>query len=226
MANATAFYNSAFLSRLLTECAASGNEKALALVTSTPPVAWQHTHLNGRYTFRDRDQPIDLDAILQGRSWNDAVGLATLARQSPRLHACPAEPFAVQAENRWMLPRSMTCKDQSFDYSQMMENKEIIRSLAALAHDLRLEVFRALVVVGQQGITPGTMAEHLDVPAATLSFHLKELTNAGLVTQERQGRNLIYRASFQHMNSLIDYLTANCCQGEACLPASATSCKF
>ena len=106
-----------------------------------------------------------------------------------------------------------------------MEEKDIVRSLAALAHDLRLQVFRALVVVGQQGITPGTMAEHLDVPAATLSFHLKELTNAGLVTQERQGRNLIYRASFQHMNALLGYLTANCCQGVACLPSAATSCQ-
>jgi ArsR family transcriptional regulator len=101
-----------------------------------------------------------------------------------------------------------------------MENKEVIRALAALAHDLRLEVFRALVVVGEQGITPGTMAEHLDVPAATLSFHLKELANAGLVTQERQGRNLIYRASLEHMNGLLGYLAAHCCPGEACLPAS------
>lgn len=106
-----------------------------------------------------------------------------------------------------------------------MEEKDIIRSLAALAHDLRLKVFRALVVVGQQGITPSTIAEHLDVPAATLSFHLKELTNAGLVTQERQGRNLIYRASFEQMNGVLGYLTANCCQGEACLPESATSCQ-
>lgn len=105
-----------------------------------------------------------------------------------------------------------------------MEEKAVIRSLAALAHELRLKIFRALVVVGQQGITPSTMAEHLDVPAATLSFHLKELANAGLVTQERQGRNLIYRASFEHMTGLLGYLTDNCCQGEACLPASNASC--
>ncbi|MBL0727298.1 helix-turn-helix transcriptional regulator [Piscinibacter sp. HJYY11] len=105
-----------------------------------------------------------------------------------------------------------------------MEEKDVVRSLAALAHDLRLKIFRALVVVGQQGITPGTMVEHLDVPAATLSFHLKELSNAGLVTQERQGRNLIYRASFEHMNGLLGFLTENCCQGEACLPATTTSC--
>ena len=69
------------------------------------------------------------------------------------------------------------------------------------------------------------MAEGLDIPAATLSFHLKELMNARLVTQERQGRNLIYRASFEHMNALLGYLTENCCQGEACLaPAAACKC--
>jgi ArsR family transcriptional regulator len=104
-----------------------------------------------------------------------------------------------------------------------MEEKDVVRSLAALAHDLRLQVFRALVVVGPEGLTPGTMVEHLGVPAATLSFHLKELVNAGLVTQERQGRNLIYRAAFAHMNGLLGYLTANCCQGEACLPAATAA---
>jgi len=105
-----------------------------------------------------------------------------------------------------------------------MEEKAVIRALGALAHDLRLQVFRALVVVGQQGITPGTMSGHLGVPAATLSFHLKELMNAELVTQERQGRNLIYRAAFDHMNAVLGYLTANCCQGSACLPSRSVAC--
>lgn len=106
-----------------------------------------------------------------------------------------------------------------------MEDKEVVRALAALAHDIRLQVFRALVVAGTDGLTPGVMGDHLGVPPATLSFHLKELTNAGLVTQERQSRNLIYRASFNHMNALLSYLTANCCQGQACLPAAAQSCQ-
>ncbi len=105
-----------------------------------------------------------------------------------------------------------------------MEEIDVIRALGALAHELRLQVFRALVVVGPQGITPGTIAEHLAVPPATLSFHLKELMNAGLVTQERQGRNLLYRASYEQMNAVLAYLTANCCQGQSCLPA-ASSCK-
>ncbi|MBW8831915.1 MAG: helix-turn-helix transcriptional regulator [Burkholderiales bacterium] len=104
-----------------------------------------------------------------------------------------------------------------------MEEKDIVRSLAALAQSHRLQVFRALVVAGSRGMTPGVMAEGSGIPAATLSFHLKELMNAGLVTQERQGRNLVYRASFEHMNALLSYLTENCCQGEACLVETATS---
>jgi DNA-binding transcriptional ArsR family regulator len=105
-----------------------------------------------------------------------------------------------------------------------MEEQEVIRSLAALAHPARLQVFRALVVVGQPGLTPGTMAEALAMPAATLSFHLKELVHAGLVTQERAGRNLVYRAAYDRMNSVLGYLTAHCCQGAACLEPAATSC--
>jgi ArsR family transcriptional regulator len=107
----------------------------------------------------------------------------------------------------------------------MMEEKEVVRSLAALAHGARLKVFRALVVAGSHGMTPGVMAEGSGIPPATLSFHLKELMNAGLVTQERDGRHLIYRASVEHMNALLGFLTANCCQGEACLDETAASCN-
>jgi len=106
-----------------------------------------------------------------------------------------------------------------------MEESEIVRALAALAQGLRLQIFRVLVVAGRTGMTPGALAEHLDVAATTLSFHLKELTHSGLVTQERLGRFLIYRASFEHMNALLGYLTANCCQGEECLEETAASCK-
>lgn len=106
-----------------------------------------------------------------------------------------------------------------------MEEQDVIRALAALAHELRLQVFRALVVVGARGMTPGVMQQHLGVPAATLSFHLKELMNAGLVTQERQGRHLIYRAAYEQMDGLLGYLTQNCCQGEACLDDAPASCK-
>ncbi len=104
-----------------------------------------------------------------------------------------------------------------------MEENDVVRALAALAHPVRLQVFRALVVTGPSGLTPGAMQEGLAVPPATLSFHLKELAHAGLVTQERDGRYLIYRAAFEQMNALIGYLTRNCCQGAACLPATAAA---
>ena len=97
-----------------------------------------------------------------------------------------------------------------------MDEEDVIKSLAALAQPVRLKVFRALVVTGDAGLTPGTMAEGLDIPANTLSFHLKELVNAGLVTQERASRNLIYRAAYPRMNALLGYLTENCCQGADC----------
>ena len=102
-----------------------------------------------------------------------------------------------------------------------MQEADAVRSLAALAQALRLRVFRALVVAGPEGLTPGTLAEQLEVAGNTLSFHLKELAHAGLVTQERQGRNLIYRASFTTMNELLGYLTKNCCEGAACSTTDA-----
>ncbi|WP_439587166.1 ArsR/SmtB family transcription factor [Hydrogenophaga sp.] len=105
-----------------------------------------------------------------------------------------------------------------------MNEDTVIQSLAALAHEHRLRVFRALVVAGEEGLTPGVMTEQLDIAATKLSFHLKELVNAGLATQQRDGRNLIYRAAYAHMNGLLAYLTENCCQGAACDVESA-SCK-
>jgi len=101
-----------------------------------------------------------------------------------------------------------------------MEEDAIVRSLAALAQPLRLRVFRALVVAGDAGLTPGTMHEALGVAPATLSFHLKELMHAGLVTQERASRNIIYRAHYEHMNAVLGFLTENCCQGMACTAAT------
>jgi len=103
-----------------------------------------------------------------------------------------------------------------FHKNGIMEENDVIKGLAALAQPLRLQVFRALVVVGESGLTPGAIQEGLGTPPATLSFHLKELVNAGLVTQERASRNLIYRANYARMNGLLSYLTNNCCQGAAC----------
>jgi len=105
-----------------------------------------------------------------------------------------------------------------------MEEKDIIKALAALAQPNRLQVFRALVVAGPEGLTPGAISESLGVAAATLSFHLKELMHADLISQQRVGRNLIYRAEFVRMNDVLAYLTANCCQGQACLPVASVAC--
>lgn len=102
---------------------------------------------------------------------------------------------------------------------------EVVRSLAALAQPVRLRVFRALVVTGQAGLTPSAMAEGLDIPPNTLSFHLKELAHAGLVTQERASRHIIYRAAYERMNALLGYLTENCCEGAACAVEAGAACK-
>ncbi|WP_326542440.1 ArsR/SmtB family transcription factor [Pseudorhodoferax sp.] len=104
-----------------------------------------------------------------------------------------------------------------------MLEADAVRSLAALAQASRLRLFRALVVAGPEGLTPGALAEQLAVAGNTLSFHLKELAHAGLVTQERQGRNLIYRASFATMNGLLAYLTENCCEGAGCSTTDAAA---
>jgi len=106
-----------------------------------------------------------------------------------------------------------------------MNEANVVRSLVALAQDARLRIFRALVVAGKDGLTPSDLGEKLGVAASTLSFHLKELTNSGLVSQERQGRHLIYRASIETMNELLGYLTENCCQGEVCLTPSTIFCN-
>jgi ArsR family transcriptional regulator, arsenate/arsenite/antimonite-responsive transcriptional repressor len=106
-----------------------------------------------------------------------------------------------------------------------MNEDQVVKALAALAHPVRLKVFRALVVSGPQGLTPGVMQEGLGIPATTLSFHLKELASAGLVTQERASRNLVYRAAYDQMNGVLGYLTENCCAGAACaIPSSSAAC--
>lgn len=93
-----------------------------------------------------------------------------------------------------------------------------IEALAGLAHETRLEVFRMLVAAGPEGLPAGQIGERLDLPPATLSFHLNNLKHAGLIRCRRNGRSLIYAADFAQMNELVAYLTENCCGGaaEAC----------
>jgi ArsR family transcriptional regulator len=102
-----------------------------------------------------------------------------------------------------------------------MNESTAVATLTALAQAQRLRIFRALVGAGPAGMMPGALAALLDVPASTLSFHLKELVHAQLVSQERDGRHLIYRPALAQMNALLDYLSAHCCQGAACAPAPA-----
>jgi len=98
-----------------------------------------------------------------------------------------------------------------------MDEQAAVSALAALAQAMRLRVFRALVGAGPQGLTPGVLASTLGVSASTLSFHLKELVQAGLVTQQRDGRHLIYRPALGCMDALVAYLLAHCCGGQPCV---------
>ncbi|HQR19635.1 MAG TPA: metalloregulator ArsR/SmtB family transcription factor [Burkholderiaceae bacterium] len=105
-----------------------------------------------------------------------------------------------------------------------MEPTDVIRALSALAQDTRLAAFRLLVQQGPSGMAAGEIAEALDTAPATLSFHLKELANAGLVTARQEGRFVYYCAHFEHMNRLLSYLTENCCAadcGSSCTPTIA-----
>ncbi|MES2670035.1 MAG: metalloregulator ArsR/SmtB family transcription factor [Pseudomonadota bacterium] len=105
-----------------------------------------------------------------------------------------------------------------------MEIKEATLALAALGQTTRLSIYRRLVEAGHDGSSPGELAEHLSLPGATLSFHLKELVSAGLIHGEPRGRSICYRADFDAMNALVAFLTDHCCGGNpaACAPAAAT----
>jgi len=102
-----------------------------------------------------------------------------------------------------------------------MNEKTAVAALAALAQDARLRVFRALVGAAPEGMTPSALSAMLDVPASTLSFHLKELVHAGLLTVERESRNLYYRPALDQMTDLLAFLTDHCCHGQSCGPGKA-----
>ena len=94
--------------------------------------------------------------------------------------------------------------------------QQTLSALTALSQVVRLRAFRELVMAGPTGMTPGAIAERLGVAPSSLSFHLKELVHADLVSAEPQGRHLIYRAHFDRMNALLGYLTEHCCGGQPC----------
>jgi ArsR family transcriptional regulator, arsenate/arsenite/antimonite-responsive transcriptional repressor len=97
-----------------------------------------------------------------------------------------------------------------------METTQAIQALSALAQESRLSIFRLLVQAGPDGLAAGSIGEKLDLPPATLSFHLAGLTRAGLAQSRQDGRFVIYSANFDCMNTLVGYLTENCCGGQSC----------
>lgn len=109
-----------------------------------------------------------------------------------------------------------------------MNSVQAVDALGALAHEYRLRVYRMLVEAGREGLNAGTISSRLKIPPSSLTFHLQHLRRAGLITQQRDSRQLIYTADFSVMNGLVGYLTENCCGGEgsvcetACEPARNT----
>ncbi|QFY41705.1 helix-turn-helix transcriptional regulator [Candidatus Methylospira mobilis] len=106
-----------------------------------------------------------------------------------------------------------------------METKNMITALAALAQESRLAIFRLLVQTGPEGLSAGKIGEALAIPPSSLSFHLKEMTHANLVTCRQQGRFVICSANFDTMNSLIAFLTENCCGGNPCISIPSPVCS-
>jgi ArsR family transcriptional regulator, arsenate/arsenite/antimonite-responsive transcriptional repressor len=102
-----------------------------------------------------------------------------------------------------------------------MQPDIVIRALGALAQEHRLAAFRLLVQAGAEGIAAGVLAERIGVPASSMSFHLAQLAHAGLVTQRRESRSIIYAADYAAMNGFMAYLTENCCGGLPCEDAAA-----
>lgn len=104
-----------------------------------------------------------------------------------------------------------------------METKNVVAALGALAQESRLGVYRLLVEAGLEGLAAGVIADRLGLPPATLSFHLKELSRAGLAISRQEGRYVIYTANLGNALKLVSFLTENCCGGQSCLPECAPS---
>lgn len=102
-----------------------------------------------------------------------------------------------------------------------MEPSDAVEALSALAQESRLSIYRLLVGAGPEGLSAGRIGEALELPPATLSFHLSHLTRAGLAQSRQEGRFVFYSADFRNMNALVGYLTENCCGGRSCAPIAA-----
>jgi DNA-binding transcriptional ArsR family regulator len=115
--------------------------------------------------------------------------------------------------------------EHRFDDSGNVNTEQAVRSLAALAQDSRLDVFRLLVQAGPEGLSAGEIAERRGIPSSTLSFHVKALAHAGLIESRQQGRFIYYSADFGAMSDLIAFLGENCCGGRSCEPSAAARRK-
>ncbi len=120
-----------------------------------------------------------------------------------------------------MLEASGLSRHYSIIIEGMLKSSDAVASLAALAQEHRLAAYRLLVQAGEPGLSAGAIAERLDLPPSSLSFHLAHMVRAGLIAQRRQGRLQVYRANYAAMNGLIGYLTENCCGGASSLPLAA-----
>ncbi|HBP27797.1 MAG: ArsR/SmtB family transcription factor [Advenella sp.] len=105
-----------------------------------------------------------------------------------------------------------------------METKNAVKALAALAHESRMVAYRHLMQAGPGGLQAGQLADLLEIPPSSLSFHLKELMNADLLDSRQEGRYVIYSVKFQSMSELLSFLTENCCGGNLCISVSMDPC--
>ena len=124
-----------------------------------------------------------------------------------------------------IVTRTALDTDREFHNSRHMESVTAIEALGALAQNSRLQVYRLLVQAGPEGLAASELAERLDIPANTLSFHLKTLSHADLVLARQEGRFIYYSANYEQMNALLAFLTENCCGGRSCEPKLAAPRK-
>lgn len=135
-------------------------------------------------------------------------------------HGCIVlEPSERQGARQFPLCLTLDMA-QHFDTCKNMKINQAVKSLGALAQESRLNAYRLLVCAGEEGMAAGEISDRLKIPPATLTFHLKELVNAGLISQQRLGRSIIYSLNPESMSALIEFLMQDCCQGrpELCQP--------
>ena len=150
--------------------------------------------------------------------------LATVSRLLP-LPFLPVGNRRIHFRGRLVWLLYLLTLRSLFDICTFVETSNVLKALAALSQDTRLAVYRLLVEHAPEGLPAGQIAERLDIPPASLSFHLKELSHAGLLASRQDGRFVWYRADLGSMNDLIGYLTENCCRASGCNVACAPLTK-